>query len=177
MENTNQNIVKYFCYKQLKIANFIIEALFMNKVAVILFFLIALSLHVKSQSSIGSVGNSNLMFEIVKSGDVDLGSFVKGSTYILDPPFNEINFTIKSYDNLEHTVILSNQDSNLGSNSDVIIYAEWYVGINTPFINGNLYKFTGSLNIKVKINKVVISSQATNEAKSFSQFLKVDKIN
>jgi hypothetical protein len=104
---------------------------------------------------------------ITSSGEVNLGSFVKGGTYSVDPFYNEITYTISAIDSVERerTVLLYNTDSDFGSDTDVKLTTEWIVDINTPFVNGGEYKFKGFLKVKVKVKYLNISQNAISGSK------------
>ena len=103
-----------------------------------------------------SVSQSQLI--ITSSGNVNLGTFVKGGIYSLDSYFNEITFTITCFDSVkrEHTVILHNIDSETESDNGIKINTEWIVNTNTPFINGAEYSFKNRLKVKVRVKSILV---------------------
>jgi len=140
----------------------------MFKKTIFLMFLFC-SLEVFSQSQL----------VVTSSGEVDLGSFVKGGSYSVTPCFNEITYTITAFDSVdcEHTVILYNSDSEFGSESDVKIITEWTVDINTPFVNGGEYRFKKFLKVKVKVLDLHISPNAiSGKRREFAPRLVVEEI-
>ncbi len=116
---------------------------------------------------------------VTSSGAVNLGSFIKGGSYSVDPLFNEITYTITAMDSIEceRTVILYNNNSDFGNESDIKLTAEWTVDINTPFINGGEYKFKHYLKVKVRVKNLYVSQNASSGNKrEFLPRLTVEEI-
>lgn len=121
----------------------------------------------------------NKLFVIINSGDVDLGEFVKGAKYEIEPPNNQIEFEIVGIDAKRFRVVLSTDGSDLGNPNDVSITTEWrfshdYGCYNLPFVSGSTYFFWKRMILGCFITSINISPTAQAGERSFEQVLTVN---
>jgi hypothetical protein len=124
------------------------------------------------------VTKKSKLFVIISSGDVDLGTFVKGADYDIDPPDNQIEFEIIGIRAKRFTVCLSTAGSDLGNPNNVSITTEWrfshdYGCYDRPFINGGSYFFWNKMILGCFITSIHLSQNATPGSHSFEQVLTV----
>jgi hypothetical protein len=117
------------------------------------------------------------LFVIISSGNIDLGTFVRGATYDVEAPENEIEFEIQGLKAKRFNVILSNNGSQL-TNRGVSITTEWRFshdcGINDiPFFNGAMYFFWKKMILGCFITSITIPKNARSGNYSFEQVLTV----
>lgn len=118
------------------------------------------------------------LFVIITSGDVDLGSFVKGAYYEIEPPQNQIEFEIKGLKAKKFNVVLNTDGSNLGSPNNVEITTEWrfshdYGCNDLSFVSGNSYFFWKKMILGCFITSINISNNAQAKDYNFEQVLTV----
>ncbi len=119
------------------------------------------------------------LFVIITSGDVDVGTFVRGARYEIEPPNNEIEFEIIGMKAKKFRVVLSTEGSDLGNPNDVSITTEWrfshdYGCNDLPFVSGSSYFFWKKMILGCFITSINISPNARSGNHSFEQVLTVN---
>ncbi len=117
------------------------------------------------------------LFVIISSGDIDLGTFVRGATYDVEAPENQIEFEIRALKAKRFNVVLSNDGSKL-VNRGVSITTEWRFshdcGVNdVPFINRGRYYFWNKMILGCFITSITIPANAPSGNYNFEQVLTV----
>ena len=115
---------------------------------------------------------------IITSGDIDLGTFVRGANYDIEPPQNQIEFELKGKKAKKFNVVLSTDGSDLGNPNNVSITTEWrfshdYGCNDLSFVSGSSYFFWKKMILGCFITSINISNNARSGDYSFEQVLTV----
>jgi hypothetical protein len=140
----------------------------------LIFFCVLFNVKIYSQITITSPSN------------VNLGTFVAGSTGNIDAPFNELVFQITSPKDTIYSIIIENQSSKINENN-ANISTKWLVSGNivggnvqpnySDFQSGTIYQFRQIMYIKVIVNNAQIYSSAVSGDRVFIQELIVETVN
>lgn len=112
------------------------------------------------------------------SGNINLGSFVRGCTYEFEQPENELEFEITGNKAKNFWISINTSGSDVGTLSDVLLDTEWRYSTDSGCFNNcleclGIFYFKKKMIVSCFVNEVRVSNTAQPGERNFTQVLTV----
>jgi hypothetical protein len=121
---------------------------------------------------------TKLMLKITNN-EVNIGTYIKGGSYRIEPPENEIEFELDGIKAKKFTISINIDGSDNGNSNDVSIITEWRystdTGINDQLlISGSSYFFWNKMIIGCFITSINVPNNLNVNTQSFEQVISIN---